>query len=214
MALYDDDYLQISRRLKDALISDIVLDDLSPEADELLARRLRSWELSGHLARHLGLGYDWRGTAGLEATMVFMLSELDDLLRTWPPIADIERCRSIAHAATAGLTTLEVVTTLLLGPKEWQRAKVGAGTVGALGAQLRPVLEERLAAEMLRMLERWTKDDVRNLRTVRAKAVEAAEREDAERQRLQRLAATPMRERPKREDRPRPGAYFDPPPRI
>lgn len=74
----DDDDVQISRRLKDALISDIVMEDLSHEADDLLARRLRKWELTSHLAR-----------------------QLDDLLRTWPPNADVERCRSITHAATA-----------------------------------------------------------------------------------------------------------------
>ena len=97
----DDDDVQISRRLKDALIYDIVMEDLSHEADDLLARRLRKWELTSHLARQLRLGHDWRGTAGLEATMAFMLREIDDLLRTWPPHADVERCRSITHAATA-----------------------------------------------------------------------------------------------------------------
>lgn len=117
------------------------------------------------------------------------------------------------------LSTLEIVTTLLLGPQDWQRTKIGSCSVGGLGERLRPVLEERLAAELHRTLERWAQTDIRKLRDVRAKAVEAAEREEEERQKGFRLATQPnrerpKRERPKREDRPRPGAFFTPPPKT
>lgn len=219
MAIYEDEPIRLSNRLRDALISDRVMTDFSIDADELLTRRFAPWDWTKHLARQLRLDVDadWRGTAGIVATLEFLLIELDDVIRTWPPGANLERCRAIAHAATSGLTTLEVVTTLLLGPPEWQRAKVAACSVGDLGVRLHPVLEDRLASELHRLLVTWTELDVRKLRERRAEAIAAAEkrREQAEREaRDAEREKFKKRERPRREDRPGAGAFYNPPPKV
>lgn len=201
--------LRISGRLRDALVADLVLEDLS--SDYWVTTRLHEeWEWTEHLGRQLGL--NMAGPGGLHETLLLMIPEIDDRLRgSWPPQQDIAWCRALAHEATKNLTPTEVYATFLSGPAQWKREKVNDCTVGKLHAHLQPRLEVCLAGELNRVLGDWVKWDVHRLAERRRKAIEAAEhdaaggRVDGER---------PQRPRTPRGDRPSPAAFFRPPPRT
>lgn len=206
--------VRIGGLLKNALIADLVMDDLGPRGDEILARPMNeptAW--TDHLARQLRMDIDYDGLAGLHETLLFVLIELENMLKRWPPRADSGWCKTVAHAATGGLTPIELYSTVLLGPAEWRRAKLGC-TVERLPAHLRGVLEGALAAEIARVLSTWETWDVRKLRERRAKAIEAIERQEHEEREAQRLAERAPRPRTPRSDRPNPAAFFRPPPRV
>lgn len=156
---------RLSPRLRHALIADIVMtdavDDYDP--DDLYAPSTL-WEATLELARQLRVRVVAREAAAgdVEATLRFLLPQLDDLVRNWPPQLNEGRtCQDLARETTKNMPAVELFATLMAGPPEWHREQVGPCKVDRLAANLRPLLTRRLAAELNRMLDEWVKWDVR-----------------------------------------------------
>lgn len=182
---YEAEPIRISSRLKNALIADRVA-----EADPVLADRLllngvsndeRDW--TEHLGRQLGMPTTYVPYAGVHDTLLVLLPELDRLLSEWPLNPDSKVCTTLARVATKSLHDVEVYATLLAGPPAWRHPPVGADCrIERLGAHLRETLARVLAAELSRMLQRWSDWDVRGLREHRQAAKEREAKLEASRQ--------------------------------
>lgn len=157
-------------------MSDLVVDDLNEEADEYLRDPLndpREW--TEHLARQLNM----RETSdrGVRDTLQFLVIELDELIRTWPPQHDQATCLRFSHEATKSMDPLELYSMLLVGPPTWRRHKVTVATsLENLHRELQRILERALSAELHRLLDDWVRWDIRDLKARRKKAIAAAER--------------------------------------
>jgi hypothetical protein len=169
----NDEY-QISPRLKDALISYLVADDLSEEGDYWLRHRLRGpTEWTEHLGEQLRIK-DRHGVAGIHDTLLAMIPEIDRLVGNWPPPTTPEQCESLALVAVKNLDSMEVYATLLAGPGEWRRGRISAETtVEGLSARLKPMLHKALASELSRVFDNWVKWKVPALHVRRKEAIEA-----------------------------------------
>ncbi|HVM07024.1 MAG TPA: hypothetical protein VM345_01055 [Acidimicrobiales bacterium] len=201
----------ISPRLKNALVADLVMADPSRDSDRLLLDPMRDEDdWVEHFARQLHIDAPWG--SGIPDTLVFVLREVDELLRTWPPRHDAETCRAIAHEATKHLRPLEVFGTLLAGPPTWQRETITGGRIDKLAAQMQPVLQKGLAAELGRVLEEWERWDVRDLRARRNEARRAKERADEEARRQEFAAAGRERRRATDRSDDRKPLFIPPPP--
>ncbi len=100
MALTPVDRPRISRRLKDALIADLVLGDLDETGDHWMDEPLPDeWVWTRHLGRQLGIETAYN-PGGIHETLLLILPEVDRLIRTWPPVHDIKTCQALAHEAT------------------------------------------------------------------------------------------------------------------
>jgi hypothetical protein len=177
---------RISPRLRDALVADLVMEDLDPDGDGaywLTVALKHEEEWTEHLARQLGFSRT-DGPSDLHQTLLLIVRELDDMLRHWPPPhEDSSTCRKLAHDATKSLTPLELYATFLAGPTHWRAKKVDACKIDKLPAQLQPILERALAAELSRVLGQWVKWDTRKLKERRREAIKAAEAARAEAER-------------------------------
>ncbi|MDQ4092596.1 MAG: hypothetical protein M3143_04045 [Actinomycetota bacterium] len=166
--------LRISPRLKNALVADLVIEDLGPRGDRWLTDPMRNPdEWTEHLGRQLGMTTTY-GPGGIHDTLLVVVLQLDAVVRTWPPQHDLAACRQLAHEATKHLSPIELVATLLAGPLPWRRSKLEAGCrVDGLSAQLQPLLEKALATDLNRVLEKWVEWDIRKLRERRQSALDA-----------------------------------------
>lgn len=172
MAPASADQPQISRRLKNALIADLVMEDLTREGDHWLADTAddeHDW--TNHLARQLGIR-DIYGASGLHETLMLILWQLDEALNDWPPLHDAGTCRDLANIATKDLSPIETYASLLAGPVHWRSQKIESVRVDKLGNQLRLIIEKALAAELARVIAKWVDWDVRRLNQRRRDAVE------------------------------------------
>ncbi len=184
MELAATDGPRISGRLKNALVADLVMEDLGPEGDHWLVEPLGDeFEWTEHLARQLGMERTW-GPGGIHDTLMVVLDQVDHLLReAWPPRHDLGVCKEIAHEATKHVSPTALLATLLSGPVSWRRAKVEGGCrVDRLGTQLQPLLEKALATDLHRVLEKWVEWDIRQLRERRQRALDAAKAAQREEQ--------------------------------
>ena len=166
---------RISPRLRNALVADLVVEDLSDEGDELLLRPLHDpMEWTEHFGRQLGMHTTY-GTGGVHDTLLLILREVEDLIRAWPIRHDVGLCRALAHEATKHLGPLELYATLLAGPARWRNAKIEPGCkIDRLPGRLQPILEKALAAELNRVLAKWDQWDIRKLRERRSAAIQEA----------------------------------------
>src|SRR5665213_2343896 len=99
---------RVSGRLKNALISDLVLDDLGPEGDALLRTQFAdNFEATEHLARQLAMDDHRAAASDVHTTLLFILEQTDDLLRSWPPPTTPDTCRPLADAAVQHLSADE-----------------------------------------------------------------------------------------------------------
>ncbi len=180
MRLAPNERLRISGRLKNALVADLVMNDLGEEADHWLVGPLRDeHEWTEHFSRQLGMDINY-GQAGLHETLLLIILEIDELIRSWPPRHDIRVCRALAHEATKHLTPIELHATLLAGPHRWRRLKVEAGcTIEGLATHMQPILEKELAAELNRVLSKWVEWDIPKLHERRKGALKATEAVEA-----------------------------------
>jgi hypothetical protein len=167
---------RISPRLKNALVADLAMENLDADGDRWLVEPLRDErEWTEHLGRQLGMRTTY-GPGGIHETLLVLLHELDELIRTWPPRHDAGVCRELAHEATKHLSPTELLDTLLAGPPQWRRSKVEAGCrVDHLANHMQPLLEKALAADLNRVLAKWVEWDIRKLRERRQKALADAE---------------------------------------
>lgn len=176
MSLASSEGLRISRRLKDALVADLVMEDLGEQGDRWLVLPLRDeHEWTEHFARQLGMQATYE-SGGIHDTLLVIIGQVDEVIRTWPPRQDIRVCRELTHEATKHLTPIELLATLLAGPPNWRRMKIETGcTVERLASHLQPMLEKLLAAELKRVLGQWVQWDVPKLRERRKEALNAAQ---------------------------------------
>src|SRR5665213_2578463 len=90
---------RVSGRLKNALISDLVLDDLGPEGDALLRTQFSdNFEATEHLARQLAMDDHRAAASDVHTTLLFILEQTDDLLCSWPDPESGELERSVLSA--------------------------------------------------------------------------------------------------------------------
>ena len=191
-----DGAFRASPRLKNALVADLVFENLDQSGDHYLTDPLNDeYDWTEHFGRQLGLVRTW-GDGGIHDTLIFILQQVDDLLRTWPPPQSPEDCRPLIEAATRSLTPIEVWDTLLAGPAKWRKGKIPEGTVERLPERLRPVLDRELAASLSQVLTTWVEWDIRKLRERRQEAMKAAE----DKARAEARAAAPPRRRPTRKE--------------
>lgn len=200
----------ISPRLKQALVADLVMDDLTQASDHWLVEPLREEDdWTEHLARQLGIR-DTSGSADMHSTLLLIVRELDELIRTWPPPRDGAAWKDLAHDATKHLTPIEVYATLLAGPASWRSQTVPVGCkVDRLHLHLQPALEKVLTAELSRMVGDWVKWDIRKLRERR----DAARAEQVTQDAREVTPRVPPRRRPDY-DPNRPTQSFQPPGRT
>ncbi len=173
MALEAVEPVRISGRMKNALVADLVLAD--PEnGDEWLVSPMRDeYEWTEHFGRQLGMRRTY-GPGGIHDTLMVLVVEVDEWLRTWPPKPDPKSVQTLAHQATKFLTPVEVYATLLAGPGRWGQARIDEGCrLDRLGAHMQPMLEKALASEINRLLDDWVKWDIRKLRERRDEALKA-----------------------------------------
>jgi len=166
---------RITRRLRDALVADLVVRELDEEGEYWLTAKLEPRDWTRHLARQLGIaGTD--GPGGIHDTLLVIVREVDRLIGRLRPTDELEEvCKELAHEATKNLQPLEVYATLLAGPSRWRQKKIEAGCrVASLSGQLRPILERELANELRRVLGEWAKLDFRKLGEQREEAIKAA----------------------------------------
>ena len=209
---------RVSGRLKNALISDLVLDDLGPEGDALLRTQFAdNFEATEHLARQLAMDDHRAAASDVHTTLLFILEQTDDLLRSWPPPTTPETCRPLADAAVKHLSADETYRMLLAGPGKWRTGKIGAEcTVGALPAQLKRLLGRALESALSELFTEWVNNDILQLGTRWRKLAEAEKEAERQRQAAVLEASRAARRRPSPEEREanRIGAIFTPPPRV
>ena len=165
---------RITRRLRDALVADLVLGELDESGEYWLTAKLEPRDWTHHLARQLGV--DMEGPGGIHDTLLLIVREVDRLIGTLRPTDQLEEiCKELAHEATKNLQPLDVYATLLAGPARWRQKKIEAGCrIANLPGQLQPILERELATELRRVLGEWAKLDFRKLGEQREEAVKAA----------------------------------------
>ena len=167
---------QISPRLKNALVSYLVADNVDRENDHWLTERLddeSDW--TWHLGEQLGFRARYGTISGLHDTLLFIVRILDDWIREpWPPAFDMAFCEDVARGATQDLTPFELYSTLLAGPQKWMARRVNAScTLGELPKRIQPVLERALAADLNQMLDRWVTWKIPDLAQRRREAIKA-----------------------------------------
>ena len=169
---------RITRRLRDALVADLVLGELDEEGEYWLTAKLEPRDWTHHLARQLGIDRT-DGPGGIHDTLLVIVREIDRLIGSLRPTDEVEEiCKDLAHEATKNLQPLEVYATLLAGPSRWRQKKIEAGCkIANLPGQLRPILERELANELRRVLGEWAKLDFRKLGEQREQAIKAARAE-------------------------------------
>jgi hypothetical protein len=165
---------RISPRLRDALIADLAMEDLSVEGDRWTKLKLREpSDWTEHLGRQLGMTRSWG--SDIHATLLVVVDGLDDLLKDWPPTSEHADCVRVAHEATKHLDPLDLYAMLLAGPAHWRKAKLPAELkVDRLPHEFQRMVEAALASEIRRVLDQWTRWDIRNLRQKRRDAIAAA----------------------------------------
>jgi len=167
---------RISWRLQHALVAYLVTEDLSPEADELLDKRMVDrTEWTEHLGQQLDIKTHGRGD--VHSTLLTLIPLLEELVTAWPPAHDPSVCKRLAQEACKNLSPFELYATLLAGPARWRTRKIEAGcTVDRLPVHLKPILEASLAAELDLMLGKWLQWDIPRIKEHRKQALKAGER--------------------------------------
>jgi len=213
--------------MRDALIADLALADLSVDGDRLLTEPMessRDW--THHLARQLG----WPGhrpdededdeywhppilSDYAQAALLWLVRLIDQQLREWPPPQTPDDCQPMAEAATVDLGPQELYAMFLEGPARWRSAKEAGGPVESLPARLQPILEKHLKSALSQLFTRWNEMGVNRLKARRDEAIKKAERpkvpEPPPAQPRQPLTAQEVADR--RKER---GGFFQPPPRT
>jgi hypothetical protein len=151
-----DETLRISPRLRDALVADLMEEADEEVADWLLSERRRNdeHECTEDLARQLG----FRQTYGpvVHDVLMFMLPELDRLLRQWPLPQDNKECAFIVKHATSALRPGETLSLLIAGPPSWSRGPLPEGaTYASLPRHCESVAVKGLTASLRGVLDRW-----------------------------------------------------------
>jgi hypothetical protein len=122
-----------------------------------------------------------RYSGALHETWLFVIRELDEILRNWPPPSELNDWRWLAHEATKNLDPLERYATILAGPTGWRHTRANFDcTVEGLDKRLQEILEQRLTADLHRVVGQWVTWDVRKLRERREEALAAKSRADAD----------------------------------
>ena len=214
MSTQDGEY-RISRRLKDALVADLVFDDLDEEGGRWLRQPIGDeYEWTMDLGRQLGMTHT-HGPGGIHDTLMLMIPEIDNMLRAWPPPQMPEALQPLTHEATKNLSAIELYATLLAGPGRWRRRTITC-TIENLPRQLQPTLERELATELSRVFTKWVNWDIPRLKERRQELRKAAE-EDAAAEASAR-ASRSLRTRPTRKEledrRGDPSGFFQPPGRT
>jgi len=190
----DDGRYRASPRLKNALVADLVFGDLDQSGDHWLTDALGGeHEWTEHFGRQLGLRHTYAG--GIHDTLLFLLQQIDDLLKVWPPPQKPEDYRPLVEAATRPLTPIEIYDTLLAGPPKWRQGKIPECSIARLPDKLHPILDRELASAVSHVVTTWVEWDIRKLRERRQEALKAAE----EKARAEARAAAP-RKRPTRKE--------------
>lgn len=207
---------RISPRLQHALVADLVVGDLSPEADALLIRPLRDeWDWTSHLGRQLGMAPIRDDRCGIHETLLFIVRELAVEVNNWPVRHDEGTCRVLARAATKDLGAVEVYSTLLAGPSQWRKARLDTpSTVENLNRHLQPLLENALTTSLASMLKRWVEWDVPKLGKRRKAAIEAQQKAEAEEAAKANSQAASRGKPSPRDRKERLDGYFTPPGRT
>jgi len=196
----DREELHISSRLKDALIADqlAAVDVATVQRLPTGPRELADW--IEELARQTTIQCygDVADAADIQETLRFVLSELDPLLRPWPPSQQPGIYSAIADAATKGLRPHEFYATLLCGPPEWTRGeRLLGGPVTQVHKQFREFVVKGLASTLSTLTGRWVTWDVPHLRKRLDEEIEARMATNAvpkaapPRPRLQRRTSAP-----------------------
>lgn len=164
---------QISPRMRDALVADRAMEDLSAEGNGWMRDRPRQpEEWTENLARQLGIDFYYDG---VHETLLLVVEQLDALIREWPPSSDQDVCLDIARQATKNLTPIELYTTLLAGPGRWRKTKLSSETsYDQLPARMKSDLERALAGELSRMLAQWKSWEIPKLHRKRDQAIAEA----------------------------------------
>lgn len=167
------DSLRFSPRLRDALISDLVMDDLTIYGDrwfEIKIREPQDW--TGHLGRQLGIAVV---DDDVHETLIWLMPLIDELLASWPPPADLGVYAELAHQAVKNLRPMQVYGMLLVGPGHWRKGSFeGVNGWGSLQQHLQRMLEKSLASQLAQVVGRWREQDIRKLREKRKEAIAAA----------------------------------------
>jgi hypothetical protein len=155
--------VDISRRLRDALVADLVADEDDPaEVDRLTRARIKDAdEVRRHLGRQLGFWYI-DGSGDIHATLQTLVPELERMLSAWPLPEDGRQAANLAQLACKDLNDYEVYATLLAGPSRWRKLAVNC-TVDDLPDRLKVVLLSGFTASLNELLARWTSWDVPKL---------------------------------------------------
>ncbi len=153
---------EISHWLQNALVADLVeqaqQDHDFYEVHDLIYVPIKDErEVTGHLARHLGFRdlSVYNEAAGLHATLLALVPELERLLKARPLPEDGKDAEALAQLVCRDLSPVETYATLLAGPPRWRGRRVSAGVIDSLPAQLAPVLVREFAASLNDLFARW-----------------------------------------------------------
>lgn len=151
---------QPSRLTKNALVADTASDDLD-ELNEhpLLDPQEDPGDWVNNLARQLGMKSPAYETEPYE-TLLFLVREIDPLLRAWPLPKDPNDCEALVRSAIGTLRPVELVRMLWLGPSRWRNAKISEGRISALPDKLRSELERTLASALSALFTRSVAADL------------------------------------------------------
>lgn len=161
---------RFSPRLRDALISDLVMDDLTVYGDRWFEIKMhRQHDLTGHLGRQLGIAVV---DDEVHETLIWLMPEIDKLLASWPPPADLRVYTELAHQSVKNLRPIQVYGMLLAGPGHWRKGSFDAVIGwGSLQQHLQRMLERALASQLAQVVGRWREQDIRKLREKRKEAI-------------------------------------------
>ena len=149
--------------MRNALVAERVFQNLDDLALTIPLNDEHDWtELLGS---QMGVTVSYR--ADLHSVLLFMLPEIERLLRPWPPPQSHEAWLPLANVAAQGLTPQQLYAALLAGPGRWLRGNLEAGTLETLPDKLQRLLVRSLAAELSAVVTRWVQWDIRNLKARR-----------------------------------------------
>jgi hypothetical protein len=208
----------ISVRLRDALVADLVDEAVALKWDEEVERlthdRIKEdYEVAAHLGRLLGF-HTIAGPGDIKATLMSLVPELQRMLRDWPLPEDGKSVDILARQACRDLSPNEVYATLLAGPARWRRDALRC-TVDGLSEQLAPILLRGFTSSLNEMLRRWAALDVPKLYLKWQNDKKTRDEKARKAERAARAALTPEERRRKREDDAKiRSGYFTPPGRT
>jgi hypothetical protein len=207
MIAFEDQPASISRRLKNALVADLAMTQLDAEGDRWLAEPLQSpSEWTKHFARQLGFP-DGVLSECVHEVLLFVLQELDQLIRLWPPTTEGGVTSGIVAEATKHLSASEVLELIQAGPSRWSDSSEEGGKVRSLRQRLLPIARHGMVAQLHHVLLQWNTWDIPRLEQRRRDARDRLASERAAE--LERVRRERYGDRPERRRDPRP--WYTPP---